>query len=555
MVDEKSTRRSHMIEKQFGLNISKLTLKNFATFDDQTVNFVNQFNAIVGETGSGKSLILDALQLILGHRADKKLVRKSCDYAIVEACFSCNDLGIKQYFNDIGFPYDETEIVIKRILYKTGKTKSYINHQSCSLSTLVEFSKNYIDLVGQFENQKLLSDDYQLALVDNYAVNNTLKDEYSITFQELLKTIKELDQLLFKKAEFAQKLDYISFQISEIEKLNPSLEDEQELLAKKRLLQNLDENRSSVARLNSLFDGNQASSGLLSLINQIENLLTDKLLDEETLSQFQNAKETLNDINYKINSSLDIDFNETEFESVLTSLDSYQKLKRKFSVDTEGLITILTNFQTERDEIDNIHESINLYEERITKLKIQAYQLAEKLHERRIKFAKELSKKLTEEVRQLRMIGATIKIELTKSNDINKNGVSLINFLAETNPGEGFYKIKDIASGGELSRILLALRTVLSTKDSISVFLFDEIDSGIGGETALAVGNALAKVALSSQVIAITHLPQIANFSAKIIKVSKEIISFNDSERTVSIVKEVSGKELKQEVSLMSSLN
>lgn len=544
-----------MTDNQFGMNISKLILKNFATFDDQAVNFLNQFNAIVGETGSGKSLILDALQLILGHRADKKLIRKGCDYAIVEASFQCQDPKIKKYFNDIGFPYDESEIVIKRILYKTGKTKSYINHQSCSLSTLVDFSKNYIDLVGQFENQKLLSDEYQLTLVDNFAINKTLKSEYNLVFSDLLKTIKELELLVSKNNEYAQKLDYITFQISEIEKLNPSVEDEQELIEKKRLLQNLEENRTSVAQLNSLFDDNNTSRGILSQLNQIESLLTEKLLDPESISQFQNAKEVLNDINYKVNSSLEMDFNEEEFDSVLNSLDSYQKLKRKFNVDTEGLISILKNFQLERDEIGNIHESINLYEERITRLKLQAFDLAEKLHERRVNYAQDLSKQLTKEVRQLRMIGATIKIELTKTQDINKNGLSNINFLAETNPGEGFYKIKDIASGGELSRILLALRTVLSTKDSISVFLFDEIDSGIGGETALAVGSALAKVAKNSQVIAITHLPQIANFSAKIIKVSKEIIQKDDASRTVSIVKEVFGEELKLEVNQMGSLN
>ncbi len=544
-----------MIDTHLGLNIKKLTLKNFATFDDQTIKFENQFNAIIGETGSGKSLILDALQLILGHRADKKLIRRDCDFSIVEAAFHCTDEKIKNHFFEIGFPFNETEIVIKRILYKTGKTKSFINHQSCSLSTLTEFSRSFVDLVGQFENQKLLTDEYQLKLIDNYAINNTLKTEFLNIFDKLLVTIKELENLEQKNAEVNQKLDYINYQISELEVLNPSNEIESELLEKKRFLTNIEDNKVSISKLNELFDGSHNGPGLLNLLNQVESFIDEKLLDSESINNFQTAKEILNEINYKINSSSEIDFDESEFEKVLNTLDSYQKLKRKFNVDTDGLIKILAKFQSERDEIENIHDNIQVYKDKIFELKQQAYTLAEKLHERREENCQELSQRLTDEIQNLRMKGATIKIELSKNNDLTRNGLTNINFLAETNPGEGFYRIKDIASGGELSRILLALRTVLSSKDSISVFLFDEIDSGIGGETALAVGSALAKVASNSQVIAITHLPQIANYSKKLIKVSKDIVTIENSNRTISIVQEVSGTKLKDEVRHMNGLN
>ena len=183
------------------LSLQKLTLKNFATFEDQIVNFDKKFNAIVGETGSGKSLILDALQLILGHRADKKLIRKNCEFSIIEASFSCENINIKKYFNDIGFPFDEDEVLIKRIIYKTGKTKSFLNHQICALSTLIDFSKNFIDLVGQFENQKLLSESYQLALLDDYSNEKKLQSNYNRCFEELVKTQKQLISLKSKNLE------------------------------------------------------------------------------------------------------------------------------------------------------------------------------------------------------------------------------------------------------------------------------------------------------------------------------------------------------------------
>lgn len=539
----------------FGLNFSKLNLKNFATFDDQEIHFDSNFNAIVGETGSGKSLILDALQLILGHRADKKLIRKDCDFAIVEAILKCNDPNISKYFIDSGYPFDDSEIVIKRILYKTGKTKSYLNHQSCSLSTLTDFSKNFIDLVGQFENQKLLSDDYQLKLLDNYSTNNTLTGEYKKTYDSYLQAKRELEEAERKNSEYSQKMDYLNFQIKELEQLSPKTEREFELLEKKRLLQNLEENRDSVAHLNQLFDGTHSSVGVLDLLNKIDHLINDKLLDEESLNSFQVAKENIADLNYKINSSLDIDFNEGEFEEVLSELDRYQKLKRKFNVDTEGLITIYKNFLQEKDEIQNTSDTVQVYKGRINNLFDSCKDIAKKIHDRRVINSKTLAKKLSLEIQNLRMLGATIKIQLTENETLTKSGISNIEFLAETNPGEGFYKIKDIASGGELSRILLALRTVLSTRDSISIFLFDEIDSGIGGETALTVGKALSQVANSSQVIAITHLPQIANFSQKLIMVSKDVINKNSEERTISVIKEISGKQLKEQVQHMGALN
>ena len=544
-----------MSANHFGLIISKLVLKNFATFDDQIIKFDTGFNAIIGETGSGKSLILDALQLIMGHRADKKLIRKDCDFSIVEASFKCGDQVIKKYFYDLGFPFDENEIVIKRILYKNGKTKSFLNHQSCSLAILSDFSKRFVDLVGQFENQKLLSDTYQLQLLDNFSLNQVLLSEYQLVYNQITKLNKELLNKEDKAQNLKQREDYLDFQIAELNKLNPSEDKENDLLNKKRILQNIEENRAAILEFNQVFDGDSHSQGLSGQITKLENIISNKLLSEEDINSFFQAKELLNEINYKINSSSDYDFNEEEFEHVINELDQYQKLKRKYSVETEGLIEIFTNFKIEREAIESIDSELAELKENITVLTSQAKVLAKQLHLKRIDNAAKLSKLLSKEVQSLRMNGATIKIQLELAIELTKNGQSSINFIAETNPGEGFYKIKEIASGGELSRILLALRTVLSSKDSISIFLFDEIDSGIGGETAITVGKSLSSVSSNSQVIAITHLPQIANFSDKLILVSKELTKQNNESRTISLIKEVEGKLLKEEVRQMNHLN
>lgn len=534
----------------YGLIVSKLGLKNFATFDDQIITFESGFNAIVGETGSGKSLILDAIQLILGQRADKKLVRKDCDFSIVEATFKCESHGIKDYFNNLGYPFDEDEIIVKRILYKNGKTKSFINHQSCSVTMLANFSKRFVDLVGQFENQKLLSDNYQMILLDNFSLNHVLLQEYTESFNQL-SILK--DELLEKKkiaTELKQKKDYIEFQLNELEKLSPSIEREQELLDKKRILQNVEENKHIIEEFNHIFEGDLHSVGLSTLLTKIENLISLDILSENDINSFHQAKDILSDINYKINSSWEEEIDEEEFESVIDELDLYQKLKRKYSVDTEALSELFENFKSELAQIEDIDFELDQLKIKISKQEEHTTKLANALHLKRVEHAKKLSKLLSHEVQQLRMNGATIKIELAKMPTLTKSGNSIINFIAETNPGEGFYKIKDIASGGELSRILLALRTILSSQDSISIFLFDEIDTGIGGETANAVGKSLEKVSLNSQVVAITHLPQIAKCATKLISVSKTLVE----SRTVSQVTELSGAQLTTELNTMAGI-
>lgn len=543
------------MEKSFELNLFELSLSNFATFQNQTIYFHNQFNAIIGETGSGKSLILDALQLILGHRADKKIIRKGCEHAIVEAIFKCHCQRIKTFLDQLGFPFEGEEVVIKRILYRNGKSKSFLNYQSCSLQTLVSFSRQFVDLVGQFENQKLLSSKYQLELLDNYSGHSHLLAEYQKEYNLLTQTIEELLEVKRKAQDIAQRSDYVQFQINELEKLNPSVEDELQLISKKRDFLTLSQNKSILDEINYYFEGNEHGSGILSQLKKIENLLTSNILSDQTLNDFQDAIETIKEVSYQLNTKQDLEINEEEFNNIIDRLDLYQTLKRKFNVDTQGLITIFEEFKLEQSEFENLEDSIQIYQDRINDLTQSCSLKALELHKARLRNAKKLEIELTKAIQNLNMHGAHIEIRSEKLPELNTTGLTSTQFYAQTNPGEGFYPIKEIASGGELSRILLAVRNVLSTKDSISVFLFDEIDTGVGGETALTIGKTLEQVAANSQVIAITHLPQIANFAKKLIVVSKEMIDEDDSQRTVSTVREVMDKELKKEVSSMTPLN
>jgi DNA repair protein RecN (Recombination protein N) len=536
------------------LYLKSLRLQNFATFENQVINFDPSFNAIVGETGSGKSLILDALQIIFGARADKKLIRKSADFATIEATFHSTDSTIRNYFDDIGHPFEGNEILVKRIIYSNENTKSYLNFQACSATVLGQFSKRFIDLVGQFENQKLLSEDYQLILVDSYANLKTELKSYHDSFAQLSKLRLSQKELHLEKSNRSQREDYIRFQLDELDKLNPTKEDELSLINKKDYLLNYEKRQGLISSLTSLISDDEINVlGLLkTCLLRAEKL--PGILSDETMTKLYDAKSILEDVSYDLSKTLDTDSDSDDLDYVLDRLDFYQRLKRKFGGTTESMFQAYVEFQAELRSFINIDDRIDLINGKIQALENHCHILAEKLHAERLSAATNLSHELTLKIRDLKMFGASIKITVHKNEILSMTGFSKVEFIAETNPGEGFFKIKDIASGGELSRILLSVRQILSSTDTISVFLFDEIDTGIGGETALCIGKSLKEVSLSSQVLAITHLPQIASCASLIINVSKSTTTIDDQTRTVSLVEEVGAENRNELLKSMSPI-
>jgi DNA repair protein RecN (Recombination protein N) len=535
--------------------LKTLTIQNFATFRNQVINFKPGLNVIIGETGSGKSLVLDALQLILGSRADKKIVRKDTDYSLLEAIFHCEDEDVKLFLESEGYPIDGSEIIVKRLIYKNGTTKTYINHLACTVSFLSQFSRRYIDLVGQFENQKLLSDQYQLKLLDHFGQLGDLVNGYSLIFKEWADLKKNYEQLLNDQISREQRLDYLNFQIQEIELLNPSSQDEVELSKKKNLLINLEKNQKLLLQINAIFEGEE-KGGLLPLLSMLQSLLgknQDSFSEEFESLTFINDQ--MNEIYQMINKKFDFEVNPEELEGVLDRLDIYQKLKKKFGGSVEAMNVTYQDFIKERSELQNLEENLCLLQDRISTMEKDLQHKASILRKKRLIVAKKLSHELTIKIRELKMNGATIDVKLEERGELGDHGIDRIVFSAETNPGEGYFKVKDVASGGELSRILLAIRQILSHHSSISIFLFDEIDTGIGGETAICIGKALSDVAINGQVISITHLPQIAQFADSLILVNKDIQQEQKEMRTESFIREIYGKAIQKEVRSMALLN
>ncbi len=544
--------------KKPSLILETLKLQNFATFKSHEVHFSIGLNAIIGETGSGKSLLLDALQLVFGGRADKKAVRHGCDSTVVEAVMKFSDSEITRTLEDMGFPSEEGEVVIKRMVRKDGTSKCWLNNMACSLGQLVTFSRRYIDLVGQFENQKLLSDGYQLKLLDQFGQTTALAKEMKEHLELYRSLREERDQLERSQSEREQRLDYLDFQINEIESLGPIEGEEEELISLKSDFQNQEKKQLLYHQISEMVEGGEQSGGLASLIRSGRSLFAKNanIIPQHFSEKFSSLEAAFEELAASFKGLSTKELDAEELQKAIERLDLYQKLKRKFGGSVATIIEAKSQFEAEAKRLREIETDLGTLFKKLHSAEQTVQRIADKIHDKRLENSLLFSKELTRCVQELKMTGAEIRLEVSRSTELTDAGYTRLTFLAQTNPGEGFFRVKEIASGGELSRILLALRQVLATHDSISIFLFDEIDTGMGGETALHIGKSLKRVSLNSQVVTITHLPQISSFADKLIVVSKSTTAEHGEDRTESSVKElVAAKDIRKEIERMTPIN
>lgn len=537
-VESKNKRHQH-------LELKSLVLQNFATFSNQEVIFTGGMNAIVGETGSGKSLLMEALALVLGERADKKVIRAGHSFASVEAHFKTQGKATKLFLDELGFPADSDEIMIKRVIYQEGKSKNFLNLQQCSLQTLQDFTREYIDLVGQFENQKLLSSTYQLELLDDYMGDVELLAKYQNGYQEYSILLKQKDELADQEKNRLQQIDFLIFQTEEISQLSPSVEDERKLLEIKQNLNNNELNEKALEQFKFYVDGSEDQKGLSELLDLTQKLI---LKNKQFYSSFIEEKisqvvSLVQEVEQDVSRLKVQQLSEEEVAYVVDRLDKYQKLKRKYGADVEQLLTQFEKYKIELTKLENIEQENSEIDNKIQELELQLMIQAKEIRQKRLKAASTLSGLLTKQIRELNMKGALVDIKLEQKSELSMTGLDELVFMVQTNPGEGIHPLNNVASGGELSRILLCLRQLSSSTGKISIFLFDEVDTGIGGETALLLGKHLSDLSKKIQVLAITHLPQIAFNADSLIKVEKEVSKVDKQERTISKVTQIQNRQ------------
>jgi DNA repair protein RecN (Recombination protein N) len=544
------------MKKDQSIFLESISLSNFATFENQIIYFDQKFNAIIGETGAGKSLIVDAFQIILGSRTTREMVRKGSKLAVVEAIFKCHDNRITSFLEEEGFPVSEEEIIIKKTISSEGKSKSYLNLQSCPANLLQKFARNYVDLVGQFDNQKLLTNEYQLSLVDTFGKLSNPLDKYQKSYNEFLSIAQEIENLSDRAETSTVRKEYLEFQIKLLAKINPSKERETELINKKEELLAQEKRQKTLLEVKYLME--DSPENILQFVgkaSKLSNMASDEI-PQATLEKILDAEQLLSDFSFEVSKLLNNQAENLEqnLETVLDELNQYQELKRKFSCSTDDLEQKLSAFEHELEELNSLERNLAELLKQKDKLYNRCLKMAEELHQSRVSISEKVEGKLTKLLRKLNMEDATFKIIVDTCEQLGPNGITQLSFMAETNKGEGIHPIAKIASGGELSRILLAVRQIVSEGQSISIFFFDEIDTGIGGKTAVKIADTLNEISTSGQVITVTHLPQIAKVATKLVYVEKETIEIDNITRTKSIARAIFDDERVKTLQEMAGL-
>ena len=521
--------------------LSKLSIKNFALIDDICVEFTSGLTSITGETGAGKSIILGALSLVLGKRADLNSIRNNTLKCIIEAEFILDKSQFLILFNEFELDFD-VHTIIRRELLPSGKSRAFVNDTPVTLSQLQLLSNYLLDIHSQHETLSLFSETYQLEILDVLAGNLVLLKSYS----EKLKDYKEVSEtilaLVYKKESASKELDYNTFLYDELVEANLKNVQQNELEETFSKLNNTETIQETLTAVTSLL--NQEQYGALNTLKEIRSLLFK--LNAVSLD-FQNLYERINSIIIEmddiseeiINLSLSIEADPSLLNKINEKLQTIYKLQQKHNVATVPELVEIQKILEEKIEItNNLDGEIEKLEIYKGKLKNKVQDLANKIHKKRLIVIPTLKNKLTYILNELGMPNAAFKFELSSTTIFKKNGTDSLLLLFTANKGHNFGPLNKVASGGELSRIMLSIKAVIAQYKKLPTAIFDEIDSGISGEIAYKMAEILKEMSLTMQMFAITHLPQLAAVGNQHIKIFKEDVNQLTETKLKTLTKE-----------------
>lgn len=530
--------------------LTELNIKNFAIIDSLNITFEKGFNVLTGETGAGKSIIVDAVDLVLGGRASSEMIRSGCEEAVVEAAFDISDVkGVSEKLGEMGIE-KEDNLVIKRTLSASGKNKVFINGSMATIAMLSDVGEFLVDIHGQHEHQTLMKVERHIDVLDEYAALGPLRQEMSEIYSEWNRVKDELESLKSSEADKEKRVDLLRFQSDEIEKAALKVDEDEDLLEERKLLSNAERlYESANTALEILYS---QSGSALELIKKAGSKVTDiSIIDESmrvTLDAINSASASIEDAALTLRDYVGrISFDPERLNEIEERLDLIGRLKRKYGSTVSEILKYREEVDRELDGIERAEERIGELEREGERLKVKGLKVAETLSEKRKKGSDELTKKVVKELSDLGMKKAIFEVKMERLNDISAKGSDKVEFLLSSNPGEATKPLSKIASGGELSRIMLALKKVLANPTGVPTMVFDEVDSGIGGGIAEVVGRKLREVADGRQVLCITHLAQIAAMADLHYAVSKG----ENKGRTTTTVSRLSGDERVDEVARM----
>jgi len=506
-----------------------LHIENIAVIESCDIEFGSGFNVLTGETGAGKSIIIDAIGAVLGYRTTRDVVRNGASKAFVSAVFSdCSDETVK-WMRDNGYESAGDEIIIYREISVDGKSSAKINGRPVTATLLKEFGVSLINILGQHDSQQLLNVDYHSVFIDRFAANDeytSIEREYSEVYNELLEKKQEQKRLDIDEAAKARQVEMLKFQISELEAAELIEDEDVALLEKQKMIRESSKLTERVSEAYAAFSGENGAEGICSLLADVSKALaaisgvSEKLLSisDSVSEMYYSAEDILSELRDLSDS---LDFSEEEADRVEARLDVLHKLKRKYGSSVSEMLAFLEAAKRELDEIEFSEERLALLEAEITRLSEKAYTLAEKLFELRRAAAGEFEERIMRELSELDMKNARFVADIKKTEELSLRGIDTVEFLLAANLGEPAKPLEKIASGGELSRVMLAMKNALDENDYVETLIFDEIDTGVSGRAAQRIAEKLYKLSVKKQVLCVTHLSQLAAMSDVHFKIEK----------------------------------
>lgn len=521
--------------------ITNLHIKNIGIIEDIEINFNNGFNVLTGETGAGKTLIIDSLKIIAGGRFSKEMIRANENHSLVEACifYPNSDLA------------EDGNIIVSREIFSNGRNTCKINGRLVTVNELREIMRDIIDIHGQSDNQKLMEVSNHINYLDDFSLEkiSILKNEYSEMYKEYCSVKEELNKNYGDDIEKQRMLDLLNYQLDEIKNANLVVVEEEELEEKRKILSNSEKisgslNETSNELNNHVLDGLSKSIKYMSKIENYSDIYKEKLI------QIQSVYYDLEDITSQISDfTYDIEYDQDTARNVEERLDMIYSLKRKYGNNISEILTYKNSLVSQINEIENKEEYIKIQKEKLNALENKMRNIANTMTAIRKENALLLEKKINEQLTELEMKNASFLVSILPEDEFNKNGLDKVEFLVSTNIGDDFKPLTKIASGGEISRIMLAIKVVLSDLDNTPIMIFDEIDTGISGTAAMSVSQKIKKISKSHQIICVTHLAVVAAKADYNYCIKKEV-DCNSTKTKVSLLTET---EALNEIARISS--
>ena len=537
--------------------LRELRLNNLAIIKNLDLEFNEGLISLTGETGAGKSIILDGISLLIGERSNLEMIRTGEDSLFAEGVFDLSEVQ-KEKLNKLGFEIEDDELIISRYFYRNSKSKITVNGMRMTVSKLKELMRNVLDLVGQHEHQYLLNKNYHLGLLDRFLDKNgqELAKEIRNNVSSLKTINKKIEEIETEKFRIMEKKDILEFQSNEIANLSLKENEDNELEEEYKILFNA--GKISEKLENSIQRLKEGEYSVINSLGKIKKNLEQLSDISETYSELKEKIENIiyevDDIGYSLEDMVEnVESDDVRLEKVISRIDEINKLKLKYGSTIEEILAFREENEKKLSLIkfeNNELEVLKKEKEEKTKL---YFENSQKLREIRKKVAEKLEKTINVQLKDLNMANSKFKVAFSEKTVISSRGMDDVEFMMVTNLGENYKPLAKIASGGEISRIMLALKTVFSSVDNISVLIFDEIDTGISGETVRKVAEKLKELSGTVQVICVTHSPQIAGKSNQQFFIKKEIENnvtetkvreLNTDERIREIARIISGDNI-----------